>query len=535
MADSSAERSVADSTWLDRAIGWISPRWQLSRTRARVALEFLASHYEGAQISRRTQGWRRPGGDPNAPSGVSLARLRDAARHLVRNNGFAESAIDTITDDVVGYGIRPSASVDAWKRWAESTDVDPEGRSDFIGLQELVMRTVVESGECLVRRRWRRPEDGLALPLQLQILEPDFIDSSKHRGLPNGGKIVHGVEYDPIGRRVAYHLFREHPGSTTISGTVRLGQSVRVPASEILHVFETKRPGQVRGASWFAPVLIRFYDYDELADAQLMKQKVAALLAVLTTDIDGSGPLVGKADPDEEANDMLEPGMILNVPPGRSIEVVQPPSVRDYKEFVEVTQREIAAGIGVTHEDLTGDYTELPFSAARLSRLRHWARVGGWQWRMLVPQFLNPVWRWAMLAARISGEEWEGTTGWTVPPLPMIEPDKEGLAIMRNIRSGITTLSEAIRERGYNPDEFLNELQADFEELDRRGLVLDSDPRKMTQAGQRQSAGAGSMAGFEQWLDELPPEERDEVTALVLARLAAESGGGNGAGAGVDR
>jgi capsid protein len=67
--------------------------------------------------------------------------------------------------------------------------------------------------------------------------------------------------------------------------------------------------------------------------------------------------------------------------------------------------------------------------------------------------------------------------------MPMIEPDKEGLAHQRNIRTGITTLPEVLRERGYDPDEVLVELAAHNKQLDKLGIVLDSDPRKTTQAG----------------------------------------------------
>ncbi len=474
------------ANWLDRTIGWASPQWQLRRMRGRVAVAALAQFYEAAGTSRRTQGWRRPSGDPNAPPGLSLARLRDATRHLVRNNGHAESAIGTIVDDTVGWGILPSAQHEAWQRWTESVEIDADGRCDLPGIEQTVMRTVVESGECLIRRHFRRPSDGLALPMQIQVLEPDFIDSGKHRSLPNGGRITRGIEFDPVGRRVAYWLFRSHPGSTTISNVTRFGQSERVSASEILHVFKSGRPGQVRGVSWFAPVLIRFNDFDEFADATLMKQKIAACLAVLVSDVDGTAPLLGAEDPDEEKHDSLEPGLIHHLAPGQSVEVVQPPSVRDYSEYTKTTLREIAAGIGVNLEDLTGDYADINFSAARMSRLRHWARVQGWRWRMLVPQLLNPLWDWGMLASAIAGIEVVESTGWTAPPLPMIEPDKEGLAITRNIRAGIMTPSEALRERGFVPEQFWNEYQEDFEDQDRRGLVTDSDARKMTQAGQAQ-------------------------------------------------
>ncbi len=470
--------------WLDRAIGYVSPRRQFERSRSRYATQLLASaHYDAAQATRRTQGWKQPTGDANAPSALSLTRLRNTSRHLVRNNGHATSALQTIIDDTVGWGIMASAKHEPWKLWTTSTAIDADGRCDLPGLEQLVMRTVVEAGECLVRRRFRRLSDGLPIPLQLQVLEPDFLDYTRHKNLPNGGRIIRGVEFDALGKRAAYWLFREHPGTTIVTGS-RFQPSVRVPASEILHVYKSERPGQVRGVPWFAPVLVRFQDFDELADATLMKQKIAACLSVITSDIDGTTQALGTEDTNDAEVDLLEPGLIMNLAPGRDVQVVNPPSVREYPEYSRTTLREIAAGLGVTYEDATGDYTNLPFSAARMSRLRHWARVNGWRWRMMVPQFLSPMFVWADQASQLAGTGPIGDTFWTAPPLPMIEPDKEGLAIQRNIRTGIMTRSEALRERGYVPEEFDDEHEEDLANQDRRGFVFDSDARKMTQAGQ---------------------------------------------------
>jgi lambda family phage portal protein len=453
-----------------------------------MASELVQRHYEAASVGRRTQGWKRSISDANAAIGPSLVRLREVSRDLVRNNPYAESAVSTIVDHTVGWGIVPMAEHNAWKLWANSTAIDADGRHDLSGLEKLVMRAVVESGEVLIRRRWRRVEDGFPLPMQLQVLEPDFLDTSKDGLTPNGGRIVQGVEFDPIGRRAAYWLYKEHPGATFTRGSSLFSVSTRVPATDVVHVFKASRPGQVRGPSWFAPVLLRFKDFDEFEDATLMKQKIAACLAVITSDTDGTAAPIGNSEAETPEIDSLEPGMILNVAPGKSVEVVQPPSVREYADYSKTSLRAIATGLGVSYEDLTGDYTGMPFSAARMSRLRHWDRVEDWRWRLLVPQFLDPVWSWAMEACALMGIAPVENEGWTAPPLPMIEPDKEGLAIQRNIRTGITTLSEEIRARGYNRDKFLDELQADFEDLDARGLVLDCDPRRMTQAGQAQSA-----------------------------------------------
>lgn len=490
-----AEVKVA-RTWLDRAVGYVSPSLELQRIRARIAADLVLRHYEAASTSRRTQGWNRSGGDANAVAGPVLARLRGAARDLVRNNGHASKALRVIGNHVVGWGIvaKPGdrRARDAWKEWAGSTDCDSDGRNDLAGIQKLVLRTAGESGEVLIRRRFRRPEDGLSIPMQLQVIDPDHIDTSKHqivRG-PQGqvvGRIIYGIEFDLLGRRTAYWLFPDHPGSSELTG---LPASRRIPAESIIHVYEQLRPGQVRGVTWFAPILVKFKDFDEYSDATLMKQKIAACLAVLTSDSDGNAsPLgtAGAAGSETEFVDSLEPGMILNVPPGRSIQVVQPPQVREYGDYASVTQHEIAAGLGMSFEDFSGDYSKTNFSSSRMSRQAYWGNVEDWQ-RMMIGQFCTPVWRWAMEAAVIvsrvgmSGDRLP-VADWTAPAQPMIDPSNEGLAIMRNVRAGIQTLPEAIRERGYDPDEFLAEYAKSNEKLDELGIVLDSDPRRTTQAG----------------------------------------------------
>src|SRR3990167_6112826 len=399
--------------WIDRALSVTAPRVHRRRVRARLAAALVLRHYEGASIGRRTQGWHLSGADVNTANGnAALARLRDVARDLVRNNPYAESALTTIADHAVGWDIvaKPRPANDQillrWKAWAETTACDADGREDFYGLQKLVMRATVESGEVLVRRRWRRPEDGLPIPMQLQILEADFLDTGRMATLPNGGAIIQGVEFNALGRRVAYWLFPQHPGGSTYSVTTSsiFAASRRVDAANVQHVYKARRPGQVRSVTWFAPVLLRFKDFDEYEDATLMKQKIAACLAVITSYVDGTGAPIGTADDTINPGiDTIEPGAIINAPAGRNIETVQPPSVNEYKDYTAVNLRAIATGLGVTFEDLTGDYAGMPFSAARMSRLRHWARVDDWRWRLLIPQFCDPVWRWAMEAAVIAG------------------------------------------------------------------------------------------------------------------------------------
>jgi lambda family phage portal protein len=484
----------------ERLIGWLSPKWAETRARSRL----MARHYEAASSGRRTSGWHRLSSDANAAaSGPTLAHLRGQARDLVRNNPWARKGLRTIVRNTVGYGIRPKANgrnaeliANLWKVWAETTQCDAAGRLNFYGLQRLVMRTVVESGEVLIRRRWRLPKDGLAVPMQLQVIEPDLIDTGKDstRG-EAGGRITQGIEFDMLGRRVAYWLFDQHPGGRTglLSPVSR-----RVPADNILHVYEQERAGQLRGPSWFASVDVRLHDFDEFEDATLMKQKIASCMAAFVTDLDGTGAALGTAGTDAatgQPTDELAPGMILNLPVGKQVTFATPPPATDHQSFSATVLRAVAAGLGVTYEDLTGDYSQVNYSSARMARLAHWADVHDWRWNMLIPQFCAPAWSWMVEALLLAGVDVdEAPADWTPPPAAMIDPDKEGAAVTKNVRAGVMTHDEMVREQGHDPDTFWKEYAAGLKRLDDLGIVLDSDARKTTGSGQAQAQEPAAKA-----------------------------------------
>lgn len=464
----------------------------------------MARHYEAASVGRRTDGWSRRGTDANtASNGQTLSLLRAQARDLVRNNPWARRGIRRICSDAVGWGIRPKATgrtakqIQAiWKQWAETTQCDAAGRLNMYGLQRLIMRTIVESGEVLIRRRTRLPIDGLAVPMQLQVLEPDYIDHTRDGILgQEGGPIIQGVEFNAIGRRVAYWLFDQHPG-----GRIALQSAVsrRVPSEGILHVYEQERAGQVRGPSWFASVDVRLHDFDEFEDATLIKQKIAACLAAFVTDLDGNAQPFGQSGTDSASNqpiDIMEPGMIVPLPMGKQVTIANPPAATDHQSFCATSLRGVAAGLGVTYADLTGDYSQANYSSERASRLAHRGDVESWQWHMLIPQFCQPVWSWMTNALILAGQPIEESPAeWSPPPMPILDPTKEAEAYQKMIRNGLMTLAQAIRELGYDPLEQMAEISEMNKLLDELEIDLDCDPRKLTGAGQMQQLAPGGAS-----------------------------------------
>ncbi len=511
-------------TAFERFTMGIAPRWTLARLRARAAADYFSRHYEAAAGGRRTAGWSRQRGDANAVTGRALVDLRTHARDLVRNNAWAKRGQRVIANNMVGWGIVPKptggdaqAAGELWKAWADSTECDSEGRLSFYAMQHQIARSIVESGEVLIRRRRRRPTDGLTIPLQLQVLESDFLDTNKEALTSlSGGPIVQGVELDLLGRRSAYWLFPTHPGSSNSSGEV----SRRIDAADIIHVFEPDRPGQYRGISWLAAAIVNLKDLDEYEDAELVKQKIAACFAAFVTDT-GDGVTVGAPElPDGTASDTVEtfePGTIQRLPPGKEVTFGNPPSVTE-GTFAARNLRRVAAGLGVTYEDLTGDYSQVNFSSARMSRIAHYANVRHWQWDMMIPLMCNGVWAWAMEAALESGGLLKAPRAdWTAPPMPMIEPDKEGLAYQRLVRNGTMTPSEMVREQGGDPEAHWQAYADDLATLDRLGIVLDCDVRAVSQAGLTQVRAGGDAGGVAApAADATPPAPTDATQALEI-------------------
>jgi lambda family phage portal protein len=491
-------------SWLDRFIVSAFPSWGVSRLRARNIAEHLARHYEAASKGRRNSGWTKVTGDANSVQGIARRELRTQARDLIRNNGWARRAQKILANNVVGWGIVPkpvgdseaanAAAAKLWAAWAGSTECDSEGRRNFAGLQALAVRTIFSDGEVLIRRRQRRTEDGLTVPLQLQLLESDYLDSGKTATVGQaGGPIIEGVEYDKLGRRAYYWMFDKHPGSSIETSAT----SRPIPASEILHVFYDDRLHQVRGISMLGAAIVDLQDLGDYEDAELMKQKIAACFAAFVTDAIGTAPAIAEQSEKDELVETFEPGLISRLPSGTDVKFATPPQMTS-SDLPIRTLRKVAAGIGCTYEDLTGDYSQVNFSSARMGRIAHMGNVRDWQGNMVIPQMCSGVWAWFTAAAIDAGlipATARPRADWTPPPLPMIEPDKEALGYSRQIRNGLMTLSEAVREQGGDPAAHMAALKADADKLDELQLVLDCDPRKVSQAGLTQvrvGVGGGS-------------------------------------------
>ncbi|WP_052081022.1 phage portal protein [Pseudomonas sp. ML96] len=485
--------------WFDNLFpGYAAKRSEarVRKLRADVVAAAMERRFEGAAGGRRNAGWRAHGSDANAEIGPALARLRNRARDLRRNNPYAERAVSGIADNVVGAGIVPSPQAKSertnkklatrWAAWGETLACDADGLENFYGLQHKIIEAVVEGGEILIRRRWRKAADKLPVPLQLQLLEADFLDEGKN-GQNGANLIIQGVEFDGIGRRVAYWLFDEHPGSSV--GLVA-ASSKRVPAEDIIHVFMPRRPGQARGFTWFAPVMQRLRNFDDMEDAVMEQAKIAACFAAFVTAGDqGSNkraPLI----------DRLEPGIIQELGQGEEVHFGSPPVFNGYSTYSWQVLHAFAVGMGIPYELVTGDLKGVNFSSGRMGWLHFARRVDVWQWRMLIPQLCERVWGWFMEAQALTpgGVLEDAVAEWVPPRREMVDPKTEMETIKDKLRLGALTWPNMLRELGItDPVAHAKAIAAANAMFDELGLVLDSDPRKVSNAGLTQARPQGTV------------------------------------------
>jgi lambda family phage portal protein len=457
--------------------------------------------HEVAGRGRRAMAWTP--GNPGALATMldTLTELRTKSRDLARRNAWANAALEAYVSNAIGTGIKPQSMIaDAalretvhrlWSDWVG--DADAAGLTDYYGLQALACRAMLEGGECLIRLRPRRPEDGLTVGLQLQLLEPEHLPLTLNTTLASGHTIQAGIEFDLLGRRVAYHLYRTHPEDGVMAPmSSSLGNdTVRIPASEIVHLFRPLRPGQIRGEPWLARALVKLHELDQYDDAELVRKKTAAMFAGFVTRVAPEDQLLGESEADENGVALagMEPGTMQILEPGEDVKFSQPADVgANYTEFLRAQFRAVAAAMGVTYEQLTGDLSQVNYSSIRAGLLEFRRRVESIQHGVLIHQMCRPIWRaWftqAVLEGALPIRAFSDNrrdllaVKWIPQGWQWVDPQKEFNAMKLAIRSGLLSRSEAISAFGYDAEDVDQEIANDNARADTLGLVFDTDPRR---------------------------------------------------------
>jgi lambda family phage portal protein len=497
---------------------------RLARLGAKAIPAVRAAVYESAAATRRTLNWRAPTTYPNAVL-PDLRMLRDRSRGATRNDGFAKGVIDDLVSNIIGTGMKPLCQVKnneafrseveaLWTLWTDEADAD--GQSDFYGLQSLVTRAWLEAGEVFVRLRPRFLTDGLTVPLQLQLLEPEQCPESYTTIAPNGNRIKAGIEFSPIGKRVAYYFYLSVPGASSDLDTSKL---VRVPADSVLHVYKQMRPGQLRGLPHLTQALVRLRELDKFSDALLLRQQLSAMFVAFLKNMsnESGDALTGETTTDEQDRPVLamEPGAFQALAPGEEVQFSDPPDVPgSYQDYMKGHLYAVAAATGVPYAVLTGDMSGLNDRVMRVILHEFRRRIQADQHQTIAFQLNRPVYSAWLAAAAESGAlavpvdyytnpRAYDTVLWMPQGWPYIHPVQDVQAAKEAIRNGLTSRAATVAAQGEDAAVIDAQQAADNERADKLGLKYDSDGR----------SGGAAPAPFGQPAAPAPGEDPPEEPA----------------------
>ncbi len=396
-----ALKAAGEMNLLERGIAAVSPRWAAERLRSRMFMA-VAGGYTGASKGRRqTSEWKpTKSSSADADQLPDLQDLRDRSRDLVRNEPLAAGAIAGVVTNVVGTGLALQSRVDrvalrmdeaqarAWQEntereynlWAESTACDATRTLNIYGLQALVMRSALESGDLFVTTP-NRPLKNMPYKLALQLYEADQI--SNPRLTRDTDSLAGGVELDALRAPVAYHFRRAHPGAIN---RVAAQEWDRIPAfgertgrRQVLHVYEKLRPGQTRGVPYLTPVIETLKMLGRYTEAELMAAVVSGMFTVFITserggidinDATGIGGETGAQASDKDVK--LGAGAMVDLNPGEKVEFANPQRPNQaFDGFVLALCRQIGVALELPYEVLLKHFTA-SYSASRAALLEAW-------------------------------------------------------------------------------------------------------------------------------------------------------------------
>jgi lambda family phage portal protein len=484
---------------LDRAIGLVSPGRESGRIAERLRAMQLRQ-FAAALTTNGTGDWTPVNQDINALIRGGGATIRVRARQLYNDFPFFARAVNNLINFSVGDGIAFQSRVgdvgpdgkrqlnrkaitaieDARKWWMD--ECDAAGKLHYFDIERLWRYQDVIDGESIIVGSWDS-SPGRYLPLMLQCYEAEWLSSDFAAKASNGAVIDQGVEYDPVtGRVIALH-FRVPDGFSQLTDRQR---SVRVPAERVLHGFETRRPGQLRGVSRCTPAIMLADNLQEFLGANMDRATMASKWAAIIETTDAAKFQRGRAEVDGatgQRQTVLENATIEFLLPGEKININAADVPGDnFGPTTKFFLQMLAVSHDVPYELVAGDYSGLNYNTTRTVRndfakamrplvARHCRQFGA-RINRLFFDALHLTGKVAMPGYATNQRHWMAGI-WQPPGQEPLDLLRESRGQIDLVKSLLFSPQEIITGRGRDPEDVLNELQEFKRMAEERGLSLE--------------------------------------------------------------
>jgi lambda family phage portal protein len=475
-------------TLADRVVAWVNPVAGAHRWRARTFLALTGGYDGGRRDRRSTRSWRPKEASANADIIGDLPDLRARSRDLVRNNPIAGGAIATVVTNVVGDGLTLQSRIDAkvlgmneeeaaawqesaereWEIFCESCDFT-RAQSHY-ELQALALRGVLESGDILAVRRYRK-DPGDTYGTKILLIEADRVSNPGRAA--DSAQLVAGVAFDGNGVATGYQVASRHPDDFLAGNKDALKWSL-VPARDdasgralALLLFDRLRPDQARGVPYLAPVIEVLKQLSNLTDAELKATVVASMFTAFVTSApqgDATDEIVGASDASTVADPQKEialedAGAIVQLDAGQDVKIANPGRPNPiFEAFTDAVYKQVGVALELPKELVVKSF-QASYSASRAALEMAWQffrRRRSWlAWRLC-----QPTYEWMLEEAVASGrivapgffddplrrQAYLGSD-WVGPTRIILDPQKEAAADREDLNLGVTTRADIIARR----------------------------------------------------------------------------------------
>lgn len=481
--------------------------------------------YGGATFNRLTNDWNASiGTSQDSETRSSLRVLRNRTRQLARDNDWVKNALRAIQNNVVGTGVGMQMQVkaqrvrngkvmnqsineaieNAWNQWCKKENCHTAGLLNFSDIERLLISSCAENGEVLVRIVKGESFGTSPIPFALEVIEADQLMDERNGEADNGNIIRMGVEKNKWGRPVAYWFYPYHPGDYLFK-TVQLSKYKRVDADEVIHLYKHERPGQTRGVPWFASALKRMHQVAGFEEAEVVAARASASIMGFIQTPDGELQDDGVQD-NQRVTD-FSPGKIEALGPGEEFkEFVPNRPGGNYDPFVRAQLRAVAAGVGVSYETLSKDYSQSNYSSSRLALLDdrdNWRALQRWMIQNFHQRVFEEWLDMAVLSGTLDLPNYEinpdayRAVRWMPRGWSWVDPAKEVAAYKEAVRCGFMTQAEVVSQTGCDIEELMMQRQREVEMAEEMGLVFDTNTAEVNDKGQVQPAPAPAAAAEE--------------------------------------
>jgi lambda family phage portal protein len=258
----------------------------------------------------------------------------------------------------------------------------------------------------------------------------------------------------------------------------------RIPAENMIHVFESIRAGQTRGEPWMAPAIAQLKMLNAHREAELVASRMAASKMGFFTsetgdevpadDYDGRVPIID-----------AEPGAFHQLPAGvdfKPFDMNHPATA--FADFEKGILRGLASGLGVSYASLSNDLEGTSYSSIRQGALEERDAYKVVQ-TFLMEHFVLPAYAaWLQHAMEFGVVPIPATRfdkfftasvfrprGWQ-----WVDPQREINAAVTAMHNGIMSMQDVSNQYGRDIEETFSQIQRDQELADSLGLKLAFQP-----------------------------------------------------------